>query len=142
MTPQERESPHAHWSPFDEGMEMAVFNEVHRRVEAGEGFDDLAADLSSRAQSYGYAQADSFLCDVGGNDPEDESAEDSARREVYENYMDNDEYWENIDRSERVLSSIPDTPERSIRAVTQGMRDSFETGRRMRTEESPSPSPR
>lgn len=142
MTPAERESPHAHWNPFDEANEMATMNALHARVVAGADFSDLAADLSSRAQSYGYAQADSFMHEVGDRDSEDETMEQSAQREVYENYMDNDEYWGCIDRSERILLSIPGVPDRSVRAVTQSMRDSFETGRHMRTEETAAPSPR
>jgi hypothetical protein len=130
-------TPHGHWSPYDETLEMADFDAAHAILVAGGS--DLAAlteALRQKGWSVGYGDADSHLTDMEGRDPDETYAK--ALQELFDDYQDGD-YWNCIDKSETILVAAATTPEArsAAQALFAAVRDGYEAGRAERVANKP-----
>lgn len=126
---------HSHWSGFDENLEMLEFDRLQYMCRVGEPIADGDwKRLVRLARAAGYADADSFLSSCE-DDPSEDTPEQAAQRELFDSYQD-DEYWNAIDKSERILGSAGgELANRQLaRKVCDLMRDAYEVGRKFRIE--------
>lgn len=110
--------PHGGWSTFDSRLEGARFHLLHEVVSAAE-FDAveaerLASELEELAQSYGYGSADSYLTQAEGLADEEIEADPSLavqRRNLFEEDGEEDSYFAEVRKSEKLLLAAAATPE-------------------------------
>ncbi len=127
-------TPHAHWSHYDESLEMACWDRLHAAAASGgpvSADDPEARSLADLARSAGYGDADGFVTAHGAEADDDEPEDVAALRSSFEGYEDGD-YFECIDASVNAFAAAfpgDDDALHGARAVAQAMRDAYVSGR-------------
>lgn len=115
-----RSGPHKGWITFDEKFEGARYQLLQELVSA-DPFDARTAEvvlseLEDFAQSYGYATADSVLCDYGDLSEDELEEEENAAAKIimdglFANDGENDQYFTDVYTSENALKTASKTQE-------------------------------